>query len=43
MLLAVSMWSIHYEHIEAWLDEQDDEAVALVFAKHVENLEAHDD
>ena len=26
------MWVIDYSHIEQWLDEQDDETVALVFA-----------
>ena len=26
------MWSIDYSNIESWLDEQDDETVALVFA-----------
>jgi hypothetical protein len=26
------MWAIDYSHIEPWLDAQDDETVALVFA-----------
>lgn len=26
------MWDVDYGYIEDWLDEQDDETVALVFA-----------
>ena len=34
------MWSIAYEYIVPWLDEQDDETVAYIFAAF-EHLEQH--
>lgn len=32
MTKGVEMWSIEYSYIEPWLDAQDDETVACIFA-----------